>query len=467
MPPRLRPLIKVDKNNSIVFPILHKYGHDCNRTVYSHINHNCIYRPQGAIYAAIRFVSLKYYVGKSRNLFCVLCLVGILDNVLDSALVDVAGGFPLDVLTGDTVSHGVAAVELLLEDLAELRCADGHGDLLAAVDGSLHGAVDSVNAVVSGCAELVQGLDTVLIHVLVDELLCLTFGSLGVEVRQHGDLLGDLVDIEALNVVDTVEAVAAVVNGVGSQDALSLGHEQGSGGVVDGHEDEAVFLQSVDLGGEIRGVGVGEAGLDYLYGAIEVSFELIVDTLGVSIVGLEESADGLILVVGVDELSGDLTLVAVCEAHLVAVLVGGNVVTGCGGSEEEHVVVSGQVLELQAGLGGDGAQRNLHAALMERGVVAGNHGSVVLVVQSLQLEHDTVQTAGCVDLVNGHLGSIGNGLTVLGGIAGERAGETNDVLFVVLGVVNVCLVARSEGCNGTEAEHECQNERKYFRKFHD
>ena len=107
--------------------------------------------------------------------------VCFLDDVLDSTLVYVTGAFPGNVLAGNAVLVSKAAVELSLEYLAEIGCADGNGDILAAVNSLLHCIEDSVYAVVSGCAELVKSRCSVLLNVLIDEFLSGTLGSLGVK----------------------------------------------------------------------------------------------------------------------------------------------------------------------------------------------------------------------------------------------------------------------------------------------
>ena len=155
---------------------------------------------------------------------------------------------------------------------------------------------------------------------------------------------------------------------------------------------------------------------------------------GVGFVGLIEHADGLAGEVLVNESCCHLTLVAVSEAHLVAVGVGGHGIAGGGGSQEEHIVIEGQVLELQSGLGGNGTQGQLHAALQQGGVVGGDLGGVVHIVGGYQLELNAVQTAGGVDLVNSHLGGVGNSLAVHGGTAGQRTGNADHVLGIVCGV---------------------------------
>ena len=59
----------------------------------------------------------------------------------------------------------------------------------------------------------------------------------------------------------------------------------------------------------------------------------------------------------------------------------------------------------------------------------------MLVVQHHQLELDTVQAAGGVDLVNSQLCGVGDSDAVNRGIAGQGAGQTDDELGVVCRVV--------------------------------
>ena len=328
------------------------------------------------------------------------------------------GGIYAMIALGYTMVYGIA----------KIGCADGHGDILALVYSLLHRAVDRVNAVVSGSAELIERILTELLGVFVDKGLCGALGRLGVEVRKHGDFLGDQRDIEAVDVIDAVKAVTAVVDGVGSDDILALHHEKGCGSIVGGHEDKAAILERIDLGGKVRRVCVGEAGLQNGDGGIKVVLELRIDTVGVSLVGFIENADGLTLVIFVYELSRNLTLVTVGKAHLITVGMNGDIVAGSGGGQEEYVIFRGKIGKFESGCRGYGAERYLHTAFKKRSVVGGELGRVVHIVHGNELELHAVQTAGRVDLVHRHLGRVENGRAVHSGIARQGSGETDDKL---------------------------------------
>ena len=231
----------------------------------------------------------------------------LVESLNQSFLVHEAVSSPLHGAgTGHCAGVGVAAVELCLQDLAHIGSGGACVNVLACLDSSLERAVDRVNAVVSGSAELVERVSTELSGVLVNEGLSSTLGCTCGEVGEHGDLLGNGSDIKALSGSKAVEAVAAVV-GSDAGLVLSLVHKQSRGSVVNGHEDELAVLESSDLGGEVRGGLLGEGSLNHGDGGAEVRLELGEDALGVVVVRLVEHAD-LGKVQAVHVLSGSLTL---------------------------------------------------------------------------------------------------------------------------------------------------------------
>ena len=111
------------------------------------------------------------------------------------------------------------------------------------------------------------------------------------------------IDVKTFCGLQTIETIAAIVNSISGHNILSLGHKDGCRGVVDGHKDELAILQGVDLNAEVSLICCGEGSLNNSDGSIQVSLELLIDTVGVGIVGLVEYADGLAGEVLVDEVS--------------------------------------------------------------------------------------------------------------------------------------------------------------------
>ena len=133
------------------------------------------------------FVKRIFYLKSVRSL----------DYVLNSSLVNVAALFPLDGITGCTVGEGEAAIKLSLEDIAEIRCAGSNSYFLACINRSLKSIVDRVYAVVSGCAELVEGLAGECSLILCDVLCSLILkwtGYVGCGLRKSntGSILHSL-----------------------------------------------------------------------------------------------------------------------------------------------------------------------------------------------------------------------------------------------------------------------------------
>src|SRR5699024_10376036 len=126
----------------------------------------------------------------------------------------------------------------------------------------------------------------------------------------------------------------------------------------------------------------------------------------------------------IDVLGGGQALVGVGEAHLVhAVLALDHVGGGAGGGQGEDAVGHGQLGGADAGLGGDGAQRDLHAPVLQ-GVVGVDRGlGDVHVVLVVQLELDGAALG--VDLVHGDLGAALCSQAVDGGVAGQGAGAAD------------------------------------------
>ena len=167
---------------------------------------------------------------------------------------------PGNILTGSAFSEGIAAVKFSLQQLAQLGSRHSGGYFLTLFDQFLHCAIDCVNTVVGRCAKLIQGVSLVLFGVLLDELTGLAFSGVCIEVAQHRNFLADSSQVHLA--CQTVEAVAAIVDGVLSNGILSLLHKDSSGLIVDRHKDEGAFLQLGDLSGEVSCVGIGELRLN-------------------------------------------------------------------------------------------------------------------------------------------------------------------------------------------------------------
>lgn len=120
-------------------------------------------------------------------------------------------------------------------------------------------------------------------------------------------------------------------------------------------------------------------------------------------------------------LGGGGTLVGVHEAHLehVVLTLGGSG-GGSGGGQGEDAVGIGLSGSGLAGLGGHGAQGDLHAPVLENVVGVDGLLGVVLVILIAQVELD--RAAFGVDLVHGDLGAAVGCVAVDSSAAGQGAG---------------------------------------------
>ena len=148
------------------------------------------------------------------------------------------------------------------------------------------------------------------------------------------------------------------------------------------------------------------------------------DAFGVHVVVLPDDGDlgAQILLVNVTGSSG--ALVGVHEAHLehVILALGGSLGRGRGGQGKDpvRIVLHGGGF---AGLGGDGAQGELHAPVLQGVVGIDGLFGVVHVVLIAQLELDVA--AQGVDLIHSQLCAVLGCHAVDGGIPGQRASATN------------------------------------------
>lgn len=110
----------------------------------------------------------------------------------------------------------------------------------------------------------------------------------------------------------------------------------------------------------------------------------------------------------------------------------------------------------KAGRGGDGAHKSLHTPVFKVIVSVDRFFGIVLVVLEIELKHGSVDTAGGVDFLNGHFGSIFNSLSVNGSTAGNRS-DTADFDGVGLGFFAVAATGKAS-CYKSSRKHKC----KYF-----
>ena len=279
-------------------------------------------------------------------------------------------------------------------------------------------------------------------------------------MRKEGNLLRYLHKLvhRAELCLNAVKTVTAVVGGIILNSTDTLGHKSSCRTGVNGKEDYVTILEKINLRAEVKAITIEGSGNETCLEAIvDGSHEVLVDTHGVLVVCLVEYAYLLALIFSVEYLSSSCTLAGVGEAHLVGVRILSDSVTGSGGSKSEYVVCLGELLELKAGSGGYGTERDLHTVLIHCGVGGGYVFLLVLVVKREKLELHTVKTTVCVDLVNSHLCSVLYCNAILCSAAGKRSGNTDLDSIIILSVILVTLTAckREHATNG-QSRCECE-----------
>ena len=194
---------------------------------------------------------------------------------------------------------------------------------------------------------------------------------------------------------------------------------------MDGQEQEvgAGVAGSGELDVEVGGGGVGEGAFIDNGNALVGGFlhKGVTDALGISVVVAVDDGDLCAGEVVGKVVSGGNALVGVGEADLEGiVLVSDEVDGGAGRGEQEGALVIGLGSDRDAGAGGDRSEQDLHAPV-HQGVVGvdGLVAGVGFIVLRLELKLDGAVRG--VDLVNGDLGCVHNGIAVDGGAAGQGA----------------------------------------------
>ncbi len=331
-------------------------------------------------------------------------------------------------------------------DLDE-RLADVGGAHVGGAAGLLKSSLDDVHAVIGVGSELV-GLHAVLLGVGLDEALGRSVLGVDGERSQEHDALGER-GIEAGHGEDAVHAVHAEEGGLIAH-GLGLAEDDGGGLIVDGeeHEVSASVLGGGELNGEVRGGGIGEGGLgDDLEGALGFGFlhEGVADALGVSVVVTIDNSDLRARHVLGDVVSRAGALVGVGEADLEdVVLIGGDVGGGSGRGQHEGAVSVRLVGNGQGSAGGGGADEDLHP-LVHHGVVGVERLLAVSLIVLLEEGELDGGIAG-VDLLDGELRAVDDGLAVDGGAAGQRAaGAEHEGLDFRAGLIAGAVRIRSAG----------------------
>ena len=365
------------------------------------------------------------------------------DNSLRS-LGNRTGGIPGHAIAGQTVKGH--AGELSLESIADVRGI--HVAVDAAGNRSL---IDGVDDIVSIGSELVRGV-TVGLLVSGDKGLRLFILCVCSERGQEHQTLGQR-GVKALNGQDAVHAVAAEEDRRiaalvgGNQDLRSLL-------IVDGQEYEIStgLLALGNLRGQIRLVvsGEGLCGNDLQPLDIGLGLELLINTGRIGIGGVIDDADLGAELVFCDIICGGNALVGVGKAdleHIVAALDDSG--RRSGRRHHKQVVIGGLGGNGNGRGGGDRTGQNLQAPVLQGVVGVDALLGVMLIVLELPLKD--IAAIGGVDLLDGQLLGVLNGLTVDGGAAGDGAdaADLDGGAGVSPGALTGCLGSGSGGGGGS------------------
>ena len=243
---------------------------------------------------------------------------------------------------------------------------------------------------------------------------------------------------------------------------MCLLEDQGSRLVVDRQEHKlcALALGIVQLYGEIvrGGIGKGHVGNDLEALCLALGNEVVVDTGGVNVVVLPDDSDLGAELLLCDLVSSQSALCRVDEAHLEHIVLAlGGTGGGSGRGQSENAVAVSLCCGSLARLGGYGAERQLHAPVLQRVVGVDSLLCVALVVLIVQLELNIAALS--VDLVNRDLCAVLAGVAVNCVCAGQRAGAADLEGCAGSGAVGrvVCTVGAGGSGRTAAGQRRCQH----------